>query len=759
MKKNRNKFLFLFSLLFICGFIFTSTKFAGGEEVFADSSVIPVTSWSSITANGDFVLNDDIEVTQPLDLVFSGTLDGKNKTITSKGVNLFTSLNGATIKNVTIVFIPSENTSVSSSLGIIAPSAENSLIEEISLNIESTKDFEISVEGSSNIGFMFGSISYGTEIKNCEIKNNHKTIVTQTSHNAISTSVGAVSGKVDNSSIKNVIVSAPLELNIIADSDENFSTELNLGGITGYLEGKKSTIINTVSNCQLSSNWLYKEVATTPDPDDPDAPGEPSVSAPSMSIAGGLTDYEWHANTKINKGAFIGKIADDVSLVPDVTSGGIISKLVSCSSEQVAVGKSLSYSLSDTEYLLNKSTNDFSTKSAYQNYSNLVSEWDFNKIWKENDSSLISLQRFSSYKLTVNNSVNSYGLNTATKPIAPALNIELDGGVDDGKGGMDFSYSAVPTVTATFASIGSTGVSYNFFFDIGRLMLNGNLVSSSYEEKQDGKVTKYVWTLDGVTLASQGEYTIELVPRVYSIKVQSEDASKGKVRNYLVANDSFDLPNISYGGTYTVYSVADRYFASDGWKIGEENIEKAKMLSNTTLTFDFSDSDEFTTEYLISREIDADGDLAKLDAKFTASFITVDFLVKIDDKVVNDTTNVVIKVNDEKLSVDSEGNIQIKVTLGTISVSIENLPNSEEFEYILEGHSNSEATSFNFTPEEGETSGTRQFVIKLTSKEKQESKAWIWWLVGAGGLLVVGGIVLTIVLVRKNKDYSYRKMY
>ena len=278
------------------------------------------------------------------------------------------------------------------------------------------------------------------------------------------------------------------------------------------------------------------------------------------------------------------------------------------------------------------------------------------------------------------------------------------------------------------------------------------------EKKYNEVSHTYSWDIENINATKIGEYSVELEPKVYSIKAKPSDVSQGKVKNYLVEKEEIILENISYGGTYSVYSTPEKYFISDGWKVGDTSVIDINTATKSSLTFTFSEKDAFTSAYLLD-EVPENDNLATIYAQFSASFCTIIFNVELDGENYNADTNIHIDVNGERLVVNSDNELTIKVPLSTVNIEISNLPNAEKYTYELDGWTSTEDTRFSFVPDTSEATPTKLFTIKLTTIEKTSNLTWLWILLGGvGGCLVIAGLVVLIIYKRK-QDGSYKNYY
>ena len=716
MRTRKFAFLFTFMLLCFsfCGVMFNNTPVFASESTATNvSDVSDVNALASaIENNKNIVLGSDIELSLEWQLSdFSGTLDGNNKTITVNGFGIFNSIENATIKNLHIVWNVQSVEDSFAYLGAVAGKAVNSTLSQIKLKIDAEKPVTITTDNSFNIGGLVGALTSGSKIIDCEVRANNELKIVQTNSEAFSSYVGAVAGFVQDSTIANVISAVDMSINY---DGEYVVPNMSLGGLAGYVEGKKSKVASSL----VASNLSTEEVSN------------------------------------VNIGMFIGEISDASNKVPTLSENGFISKLVSCVNESIvpakydhnAVGDLGAYTLSESEYLLKQQKNKYTQKNTYFNFYNDIFAWDFDETWYESDN-LITLQKFVTFTITVDDSIESYGLVSTVKPKEVLSFDTLT---------AECEYGETHTITAKFNNIEGETVSYEYFFKIGRLMVDGQ--PTEIEEQYNEVDNTYSWDIKNVNASKIGEYSVELVPKVYSIKVKPSDLSQGKVKNYLVEKDEIILSNISYGGTYSVYSTPEKYFISDGWQVGGINVTDIATSTNSSLTFTFSEGDNFTKTYLLDKEPENDI-LATIDAQFSASFCTIIFNVVLDGSDYNADTNIAIDVNGERLVLNKDNRFEIKVPLNNVNIEISNLPNSERFTYKLEGWTNDADTRFNFAPDTTESTPTKEFTIQLTTIEVEKSLTWLWILLGGiGGCLLIAGIVVLIIYKRK-QDGSYKKYY
>ena len=725
MRTRKFAFLFTFMLLCFsfCGVMFNNTPVFASESTATNvSDVSDVNALASaIENNKNIVLSKDIELSLEWQLSdFSGTLDGNNKTITVNGFGIFNSIENATIKNLHIVWNVQSVEGSFANLGAVAGKAINSTLSQIKLEIGKPKKTEepeepvtITTDNSFNIGGLVGALTSGSKIIDCEVRANKELKIVQTNSDAFSSYVGGVAGFVQDSTIANVISAVDMSINY---DGEYLVPNMSLGGLAGYVEGKKSKVASSL----VASNLSTEEVSN------------------------------------VNIGMFIGEISDASNKVPTLSENGFISKLVSCVSESIvdskydhnAVGDLGAYTLSESEYLLKQQKNKYTQKNTYFNFYNDIFAWDFDETWYESDN-LITLQKFVTFTITVDDSIESYGLVSTVKPKEQVLNFDTLT--------AECEYGETHTITAKFNNIEGETVSYEYFFKIGRLMVDGQ--PTEIKEHYNPVDNTYSWDIENINASKIGEYSVELEPRVYSIKVKPSDLSQGKVKNYLVEKDEIILSNISYGGTYSVYSTPEKYFISDGWKVGEDLVTEIATSTNSSLTFTFSEGDNFTKNYLLYKVAGDDDILATIDARFSETFCTIIFNVVLDGSDYNADTNIAIDVNGERLVLNKDNRFEIKVPLNNVNIEISNLPNSERFTYKLEGWTNDADTRFNFVPDTNELTQKKEFTIQLTTIEVEKSLTWLWILLGGiGGCLLIAGIVVLIIYKRK-QDGSYKKYY
>ncbi|MDO4541848.1 MAG: InlB B-repeat-containing protein [Bacillota bacterium] len=227
--------------VFITGALVCILMLTGAMGVLAED----ISSLDGIDENGNYTLTQDITVTTPV-ASFSGTLDGNNKTITVNCTNdeaagIFSSLNGATIKNLII----KANVTATSEAGKAAYAgalAANAIKATIT-NCSVSGTVTVSGNGSgSSVGGLIGKGS-SLDISGCW----STAAVKSEQQNA---SVGGLVGTATEAetAINNCYNSGAVTTS--TDGDSSFA-----GGLVGTLDGDGS-IKNSYNNGKISGTKI-----------------------------------------------------------------------------------------------------------------------------------------------------------------------------------------------------------------------------------------------------------------------------------------------------------------------------------------------------------------------------------------------------------------------------------------------------------------------------------------------------------------------
>lgn len=224
----------------ICfGFLGFTTGFGTIASPFVLCSQTQLSKALNTSAN--YILSSDITIDEFFkDSTFSGTLDGKNKTIYIKdtSLNYLVLQNNGTIKNLNIVYFKT-NKQISSSFSLLTNINRGTIqnvnitCEDISLNVSKNKTNEIYING-------FANTNYGT-IKNCSIKTSMKVESNGEGECCVSGIAGINRGKVESCNLK---------------TDSSVTTsEADLSGIVTTNE-LNATVTNCKNYATLTQNSL-----------------------------------------------------------------------------------------------------------------------------------------------------------------------------------------------------------------------------------------------------------------------------------------------------------------------------------------------------------------------------------------------------------------------------------------------------------------------------------------------------------------------
>lgn len=210
---------------------------------------------AAITGSGIYVITADITVTSPISITdFTGLLDGGYYTISGLTTPLFTSVNGATIRNVVLDQV--SITGGTGNVGAIVGTASGAT------RIYNCGVLSGNISGTSNVGSIAGSIEGSARVINCYSFANitsGNTVGGIVGNNTIASNAGNLQTLVMNCMFYGDITGGTSRSPIYGGAKiSNHGAEGNANGINNYNYYRyEANITPTVYNCALAAEERY----------------------------------------------------------------------------------------------------------------------------------------------------------------------------------------------------------------------------------------------------------------------------------------------------------------------------------------------------------------------------------------------------------------------------------------------------------------------------------------------------------------------
>ena len=692
---------------------------------------------------------------------FTGTFDGNGYTIKNLKIDartdlteatssvtdnqyagLFGYVKGATLKNVAFsgsseIVVGGYKTVDSQQVdvvgtnnvyaGILVGRAENATISMIQ-NLASL-NFKSSFNCNTNFGSIIGSatnssISYITS-NNFSLGN-----WTFSRSDAKVYNIGGLAGVLSNVKTNFVTLTETFKANI----ESTFVGDFNLGGIAGVVSQGNSEIYNIAI--------------------------ENTYSITDSSV--------FSADTTINIGEIAGKLS-----TPTPISGNL-AYIHFKNNSLSRFGETNGY-----EFLKKEQENDYITSSLYglnaleasnpnyfanQEWHPLLGDWDFANTWYVGGQS-IKLQNFYA-DFAVSFANNSSVFKMANEDFATSYRY-------GSKVEMDFVFEI------------ENEKNLSEFYDITSINLYSKEIAKIITTKSsDGKVSYRVsdsdlveisatdngfkLVINKVTLATQGEYSISTTAKTFKASIYSklfeEDGSeKEDVPGYVyfaeganTTTETLTLGQMTYGQTYRLRTrekpgspnlFVGWYLVDEDGVFADDPISTSKILEIKVGTGSFIGNLSVCAKYLNNAQI--------------VNFILDDGISKIElnsSEIIDQSgqsTSVSKSNSSFKMDVYVNDNYEFNVedfvkTLNTYK----SVDSNEQFCTLVAEESEENKFSFilNMTVLNKEDFGETFEIKAQTTALENGSNSWIWIVVGvAGGVLLIGLIVLIVVLVKRNR--------
>lgn len=805
----------------------------GTKKVNAEGEAVTVSSLSEITdMSGNYALNKDQEYTYTASLgSFAGSLNGNGAKIVFEGtsfVPLFNSIttnaivknlqfaNGEEDDNITytidvtngtsygllagtilggnvygvefnninlVVYDNESNTAVSQlNVGLVAGQVKGGKVHQIKITncnilpyknqLPEQEEVTIGIRPSLNLGLLVGSASEGALFQNNLINNNGVSVVIAEAQSN-NFNFGGLLGLLDSGFVTNNIIN--FTINNSYDVEFNRTNKsLNFGYLVGKCGTNMVSLINNVINVRNDAILAQDE-------------------------------------ENFNLGLYVG-------YMPTTIESDYIDGILTTNDAQYAgniLNENFTYKYKNIKYILNE--NLISTNIKDTTLWNDTYAWNFDKIWRETNEYIPTLQIFEEYAVTFSSvdSVKSLGIeNLPTLPNNADVvvsNITAD----------QIAYGSTLTISAKV----TTENNFDKFFYVVGLRLNGNEIynfqtnksadgfSVSGEMNESGEAT---FAVKDINSSNAGTYSVQLARKTYKIKLKVYELTiddqtfiPGKVKNNMASVAYQEIVvDMKYGEkfTYETYDVNSDYAKEADWYLSyisknqednpseEDNTlfnlekEKAKTVeseklacfdASRTLTwtftenstlFGYSKSAEDEHQYLNINnynydENDADTKMFVAYVVFTRDVKDIEIVFKYDDdEIITDKIADVI-IDDGAVTVTYKNGVFVtKIRYGTKphTITLRQLSTDYTFDgWYLNSRlgvvaGDEYAGSFEIQNDGDTNTVVLNAVFIKSAKKSTNNLLWLW--ITLGGVALVG-IVVTIIIVKKKKsgDSGYKK--
>lgn len=708
---------------------------------------------------------------------FTGVFDGQGHVISNLVIDLtesddqivyaglFGYAKGAVIKNVAFQNLTIRLGNASTVYaGAVVGKAESSTLRNIQISNTSISlrgslsgDVETNYNFSNNTNF--GGIAGALE--DCDISN----IIARTTNfgeqwqlntkDEVIHNFGGVAGWISNSSMSFMIV----EENFNIFVGERFKGQVNLGGVVGELSQGGTKIVNVaLSNSYSISNTYEKDGILI---------GEVAGKISNPAPAPRNISYIHYKQNNINK---FGDKGDYIYL--DSNSEDFISVSP--------------YSLSTLTEI-----DDVYPYFENQAWHPLEGKWNFDTDWYIASEKIFLQNFYTDFSVRVTN-LNSNLSFVSINSASSMLNNDLRYG---DKVEIEFKFNSITDGSDTY------GVTSEFFElntlrrngeDVARFSTNGTEITVSgsdlYEietKVANDKITGFIIKIKALTRETSGNYTVTVSNKIFNAEITSRfyndngwDSSVVPGYVFNAENIGFEtpttekisIPNLNFNSVYRFRSVAkiNTIYAQEnnGWYVIQKDENGDDFEVKVDEKYVHNGVLEFTYGYGIFK-----GDL-RIFAKYIDDSCRIDFIFLEGEGVASVvlSNSVTITPNADTVSVsipkDLE-NLSIRILVyknyefdaqRLIEESVYNAvggtPLFDE-NYVMDT-SDAQYDSYLFTVKMANINSNSVDNFTATMRTTLRNKvdySWIWWVVGgvAGGLVLIGIIILIVWLVRRNR--------
>ena len=753
----------------------------GANIVFEGTNCVPL--FSGLGSNAEvknliFSSSDETKLVYTFD-VTSGTSYGLlASTIT--GANVY----GIDFNNIDLIINDNNsNTSVPTlNVGFVAGQVKNSKVHQIKIENCNILPFQTEGETSEvvgirpclNLGLIAGYITNGSFIQNNLVINNNVTVVLIEAQSQ-NFNLGGLVGLVDSGFITNNIVSSSNDYSYEVEFDRTVKY-LNFGYIAGKCNTKMFSVINNIVNIRY---------------------------APLFSL-----DDE---NTYV--GILLGYMP---SVVETDSITGVLTTLDAQYIGNMA-NQTFTYKYKNLKYLTEETLiNTNITKN--NDLWNVPYAWDFDKIWRETNSNIPTLQIFEEYAVSFSSSESVKSLGIENLPtLQDNADVVISNLVAD-----NISYGSTLTISTKITNESN----FDKFFYIVGLRLNSKVIYSMETNKSEDGFTVSTSTNDdgevmfdvkNINANNAGVYSVQLARKTYKIKlkvyaltINEQQLIPGKVKNNMasVSNDEI-VVDMKYGEkfTYETYEVNSDYAKDADWYLTyisqdqetnpdeedyslfdlekelaktEESEKLACIESSRTLSWTFSEksvlfgygkTEEDVRQYLDINnynynEEDSSSKMFTAYVVFTRDVKDIEIRFKFDndEEITEKIADVII--DDGAITVTYKNGIYVaKIRYGTKphTITLRQVSTDYTFDgwYLnsrLAGIADDEYAGTFEVQNDGDTSTVvLNAVFTKSANNKGTNLLWLW--ITLGGVTLVAVVVVIIVVKKKNSGNSGYKKY
>lgn len=753
----------------------------GANIVFEGTACVPL--FNGLGANAEvknltFSSNDQTKLVYTFD-VTSGTSYGLlASTITNANVY------GIEFNNIDlIIYDNNSNTSVPTlNIGFVAGQVKNSKVHQI--KIENCNILPFQTEGETatvigvrpclNLGLIAGYIANGSFIQNNLIINNNVKIVLTESQSQ-NFNLGGLVGLIDSGFVTNNIISTSVDYTCEVEFDRTVKY-LNFGYVAGKCNTNMFSIINNVINIKY---------------------------APLLSLD--------------DENAYVGILLGYMPSVVETDS--ITGVLTTLDAQYIGnmANQTFTYKYKNLKYLTEETLiNTNITKN--NDLWNVPYAWDFDKIWRETNSNIPTLQIFEEYAVSFSSSESVKSLGIENLPtLQDNADVVISNLVAD-----NISYGSTLTITTNITNESN----FDKFFYIVGLRLNGNVIYSMETNKsEDGfSVTSstndtgdVVFEVKNINANNAGVYSVQLARKTYKIKlkvyaltVNEQQLVPGKVKNNMASVSNNEIVvDMKYGEkfTYETYEVNSDYAKDADWYLtyisqdqetnpDEEdyslfNLEKelaktdeseklACVESSRTLSWTFSEksvlfgygkTEEDARQYLDINNYNYNDDdssskmfIAYVVFTRDVKDIEIRFKFDNDEEITEKIADVII--DDGAITVTYKNGMYVaKIRYGTKphTITLRQVSTDYSFDgwYLnsrLAGTADDEYAGTFEIQNDGDTNTVvLNAVFTKASNNKGANLLWLW--ITLGGVALVAVVVIIIIVKKKNSGNSGYKKY
>lgn len=747
MKKNSKNFVFSLIILAILFCLFVNRQ----NYVLADNTIvneIDITSAEDLFKIGNDVnfpvqnvkytlkqdLNLEDESFEPIK-EFSGVFDGNGYKI--KGLNiesnsyelgLFSSTKNAVILNLALedLSIEKENVlpDVSNSkvilyVGGLAGKMENTKVENCYVNFKKLdsasanndiKNYSyLKGQTSFYFGGLAGEMTLGSSIKNCY--SNVSIDIMQIGSQNSNIIAGGLCGNFISSNIVNCFSHGDLHCELVPDTTIESNSEINLGGIVGFISGYNSNVLNTY----FSGNLIVTNNAQT-----------------SATFVGGT----------------IGKMTIISSLTPKEGNINFCYSFPKNNGAISSFGASNNYQFQNLQiYILDQENFAlFENENSWSEFE----PWDFKYTFSSHLNGFPTLQIFNSYEINLNetNTIIDLGDGIHNDEIPVSLNFL---GYQNDQ--HSFKYGDMVEISIKITD------NFKNYYDLSYILISNSIVCTKNEQSEVFFLTKdselereYLFSY-AINDQTAGEVSVALEKITYNAEIKSDNSLMGKVRNQfsVTSYEKFEQ-NLANGNVYRFFAVPlSSNFAFSKWVVetleGEELVttELDEYFKSSQLSFRFGMNDETPLTELLCKG-------GKLSAVFSSNICKVKVECKLNSgEVDNNAGKIFVEIDGVKSELKEFSVIKGK----EIKLSFETDDGYKFIEWVDENNRRLTADDICFVMAEEDQLNVYARFEKI---DDVKNLVWLWITLGVvGGLLLIGVIIW--IIVAKRKDKAYKNFY